>query len=744
MCRNNVGRLSLPVIIALLMLVSALPITSELPQKEATQRVDTIQLSTGERLWSENLTVRQSPFWISLDCPSESNCEELNLTVTDSSSTLFSTTGRFHLELTGNLSAGQVTVEATRIGSTSQELIVNYVFFDISTGEFLDAPSEIPNLGEDSAAWPLIEMAGCGTLLECGEVDRSTIDSGSVWWNGSLDDTGESDSFRLNGTEGDLIEVGIVAHSTDISIEIWSRTNDDLQLLTQEQFMSGISNQTTRLLIEQDDGEVWVSLSTVGGDAGLYSLRFAQHSQSDETTFGDTASAPWIAPTISASTVSGHLTNGDDGDTIRLEASSRSQFTIDWWLSGSADIYFRARVGSWSIVQHETNLSGSVLFAVPVGADAASITVNNSSEPLIWTLSMTSHGPNDGGSPGDASDNHPTGEADTLGWTLLQAESGETYGSIGGFDVRDVYLISREEGFPDRSWLTATIEADPGTCAVKLVEMNTTSYVGWHTVSWNLSQMQGQQANVGLELSHGRHLMVVESNSDIEVEYTIHWSWITPEGEGDEDENWVDYSGKMAHFYILVGILLLSPWILIAYWRWKSGGELELEAHEKKRLERLRERLTAADPTDEMDPHALLHALQSLADTNWEALLSEWGDPLVRHTTESLDLVVWELSCDDNRRSLTVGMTLQNEDWTLAAIRFQAVEGSEWNVSAVVPEALFDIDEVFLGDLKAKTNRFLRIDLEGDAKGFDLILSGLVGGKPVAAVPTKAALLEEE
>lgn len=738
------GRLSLPVIIALLMLLSALPITSELPQNEVTQRVDTVQLSAGEALWSENLTVRQSPFWISLDCPSESNCEELNLTVTDSSGAIFSTIGRFHLELTGNLSAGQITISVTRIGTTSQELIVNSIFFDTSSGEFVDAPSQIPNPGEDSSAWPLIEMTGCGTLLECGGLDRSAIDIDSIWWNGSLDNSEEADSFRLNSSEGDLIEVGIVAHSTDLMIEIWSRTNDDLQLVTQEQFMSGISNQTTRLLIEHGDGEIWVSLSTVSGDAGLYSLRFAKHSQSDETDFGDADSAPWLAPTISASTVSGHLTNGDDGDTIRLEASSRSQFTIDWWFSGSADIYFRTRVGSWNISQHETNVSGSFLFVVPVGADAASITVNNSSEPLIWTLTITSHGPNDGGSPGDASDNHPTGEADTLGWTLLQNESGETSGSIGGSDVRDVYLISREEGYPDRSWLTATIESDPGSCAVKLVEMNTSSYIGWNIVSWNLSEMQGQQANVGLELPHGRHLMIVESNSDEEVEYTIHWSWITPAGEDVEDEVWTDYSDQIPGFYIIIAFLLLSPWILIAYWRWKSGGELELEAHEKKRLKRLRERLAAADPTNEMDPHALLHALESLADTNWEALLSEWGEPLVRHTTESLDLVVWELNSDDNHRSLTVGLTLQDEEWTLAAIRFQAVEGSEWNVSAVVPEALFDVDEVFLGDLKAKTSRFLRIDLEGEALGFDLILSGLVGGKPVAAVPTKAALLEEE
>ena len=106
--------------------------------------------------------------------------------------------------------------------------------------------------------------------------------------------------------------------------------------------------------------------------------------------------------------------------------------------------------------------------------------------------------------------------------------------------------------------------------------------------------------------------------------------------------------------------------------------------------------------------------------------------------------MVWELSSGKNQISVTIGLMLEKEEWNLAGIRFQAIEGSEWRISNVVPEALFDGDEVFLGDMKEKSSTFLRIDLEGEAKGFDLILSGLVGGEPVAAVPTRAALLEEE
>jgi hypothetical protein len=499
------------------------------------------------------------------------------------------------------------------------------------------------------------------------------------------------------------------------------------------------------LLVEVSNDEIWVMAYSASSQAGLYSLRFASHSAELETSFGETASQPWVAPTFADGTTSGHLTTNDvGGDTIRLEAGSRSKFIVDWTLTSAADIYFQARSGTWAIVHNESNLSGSIQFTVPTGADAAAITFTNASEPLIWTLTITSLGPNDGATPGDASDSQPNGEADTLDWMVMQSESGYTSGTIGGTDIRDVYLIEREIGYPYRSLLTATIESDPGTCVLKLVQLNTTAYNAWTTVSWNLTEMQGQQATTTLDLPHGRHLLVVESNISTEVEYTVNWAWLTPEGAEPNEGNWIDYSDEVGSFYIVIGLVLLSPMFLVIYWRLTSSGVFEIETHEKRRLNRLRERLIAADPNNVMDPNALLHALESLADTDWDSLVTEWGEPLTRHTTESLDLIVWGLTANEGARSVTVGLRLLSEEWTLAAIRFQAVEGSEWVVTSVTPESLFDGDEVFLGDLNAKTNRFLRIDLEGGAEGFDLILSGLVGGKPVAAVPTKAVLPASE
>ena len=106
--------------------------------KSVVKNTDAIELSVGDTVWNESITIRESQFWIYISCPSETNCEEINLTVSDSIGTQFSTTGRFHLELVGNLSAGQASIVVTRDGNTSQELIINHIFFDLNSGEFID------------------------------------------------------------------------------------------------------------------------------------------------------------------------------------------------------------------------------------------------------------------------------------------------------------------------------------------------------------------------------------------------------------------------------------------------------------------------------------------------------------------------------------------------------------------------------------------------------------------------------
>ncbi|GIS43318.1 MAG: hypothetical protein Ct9H90mP16_03880 [Candidatus Poseidoniales archaeon] len=58
--------------------------------------------------------------------------------------------------------------------------------------------------------------------------------------------------------------------------------------------------------------------------------------------------------------------------------------------------------------------------------------------------------------------------------------------------------------------------------------------------------------------------------------------------------------------------------------------------------------------------------------------------------------------------------------------------------------SLFDGDEIFLDTLETGSTRFIQLELEGTAAGLDLQLSGLVDGKPLAAIPARALLMDDE
>ena len=90
---------------------------------------------------------------------------------------------------------------------------------------------------------------------------------------------------------------------------------------------------------------------------------------------------------------------------------------------------------------------------------------------------------------------------------------------------------------------------------------------------------------------------------------------------------------------------------------------------------------------------------------------------------------------------LLVGIHIGENPWELAALRFVATDGPSWHIAEVSPKSLYDGDEIFLDTLSAGSTRFIRLQLEGDASGLDLHLSGLVNGKPLAAIPAHALLM---
>ena len=80
----------------------------------------------------------------------------------------------------------------------------------------------------------------------------------------------------------------------------------------------------------------------------------------------------------------------------------------------------------------------------------------------------------------------------------------------------------------------------------------------------------------------------------------------------------------------------------------------------------------------------------------------------------------------------------------MAAIRIFSPLGEVASIQSVVPEMIFQDDEVFLGDLGEGSTTFVQIETRGNPPAFNMQISGLVDGKPIAAVPTNSIEMGEE
>ena len=191
-------------------------------------------------------------------------------------------------------------------------------------------------------------------------------------------------------------------------------------------------------------------------------------------------------------------------------------------------------------------------------------------------------------------------------------------------------------------------------------------------------------------------------------------------------------------FYVGIGLLMLAP---MGYVVWSLRGNKlsdEVQSHERGRLKRLRERLARLIKTN-ANEFEINSALQMLEEVQWRATIAEMGEAELSHHTESVTLKAWRMG----EGSLLVGIHVEVAPWELAALRFEAAGGPSWKITKVSPKSLFDGDEIFLDTLDVGATRFLSLELEGTATGLDLHLSGLVEGKPLAAIPARALLMDE-
>ena len=317
---------------------------------------------------------------------------------------------------------------------------------------------------------------------------------------------------------------------------------------------------------------------------------------------------------------------------------------------------------------------------------------------------------------------------------MIEDARWETHGNLSEQDVVDVYSIF----IPGEAWethrLIATIE-DGG----EILQIQSWNNSGEFISPLDFAEGVG---TVGLNMTPGYHAVKV-TRADSEIGTTpYHLVLQTINVSNEEDKPVeagpiVDRWKEFIPFYVGIGLLMLAP---MGYVLWSLRGTKlsdEVQAHERGRLKRLRERLSKLITTN-AEEHEINSALQMLEEVQWRATIAEMGEAALSHHTESVTLKAWRM----DQGSLLVGIHVEIAPWELAALRFEAAGGPSWKITKVSPTSLFDGDEIFLDTLNVGTTRFLTLELEGTATGLDLHLSGLVEGKPLAAIPARALLMD--
>jgi hypothetical protein len=162
-----------------------------------------------------------------------------------------------------------------------------------------------------------------------------------------------------------------------------------------------------------------------------------------------------------------------------------------------------------------------------------------------------------------------------------------------------------------------------------------------------------------------------------------------------------------------------------------------IEQHEVKRLANLRTKISK-----DIDKDVIISSLHQLGDSPWESVIQEWGDPQLKHFTEQVEVCIWKINEDGT--NLLLGLNTSNKIWNMAAIRIFASEGPAVTISEITPEQIFDGDEIFLGTLEKRNSIFLKVAIANGPLNIDFQLSGLVGGKPMAASSRLAINWTEE
>ena len=627
-------------------------------------------------------------------------------------------------QVEGNVSWQLLVDSGTEANDLSTEVILSRM--DEWT-EHADLPNIVPPPGSQGE-YPLINTTSPCQLHFCGAID---LLSEGVLYVGALENQSDKDAVMVVGDPGDVMLLNSLRGPSEIRIEIWQRGGESKSLVDTIE-----RTEMEHYFEYPTQGELWVRLvHSAEEDYSPYEFEIIRYDDASEAPDGGELTNPWshgeALPFYGDSSLlyHGHLAASDSqGDSLLI--ASGAKMVLEPFCSFT-DIV------SVEIVLHQMDGSSLAVgsgcaeeFETTEQTVSVEFGLTTQGRTAAWSIMLRSLEPGDGSLIGDAPDAVWELEGLDSRWQVLSLGAATIEGSLVAFDTTDVFAFSVIE--ENGSYVRVQRIGDS---SVIFTLMTLDQETGEVVNSTDGSMMIVQPGVHALRIDWGQGMIQGEGTEEYEFSLPYNGPY-----EPIEDE-FVDLSDRARGFYMFAGFMLLTPLMVVLWWNRAaifSGAPLasDIEEHERRRLRRLRERLSVALSAESIDEGEIEYSLKQLGDSPWRAVAQDWGEPLLRHMTEQVEICVWKISEGD--AVLLIGIRVSEVPWEMAAMRIHAPEGARVGISSISPRRLFQEDEIFLDTLSAGSRVFLSLALEGSPTSLGFQLSGLVAGEPLAATPNRA------
>ncbi len=518
------------------------------------------------------------------------------------------------------------------------------------------------------------------------------------------------DAIHIPSGKGDIIALNLEASRNNLSIDIYDKSTQPPSLIG--------NTDGDNLVVESPSDEGLDLKVRAGGESEDNPYRFEMQIHTDAEEISD--SIPPLAEW------QGSIGPSDtSGDVISLQVGASNEVRIAIH-SSDYNINIERINGDSSETLNSSHESPKLIVIEDVGATTVILDLRITSDnPAIYSVSHTVVGPRDGDTLGDAPNRMFEIGDNQAAWPTIEHDGVQRQGHLSSPEDVDIWLLDIEEENGSNVKINPTLEST-NCCLIQILNVNEDGTLGGFTSEQNLSK--------------GTHAIRVSKNPNSTGTWNPYYSFTITETPLDGPAVYVDRSDEFMTFYILAGFLFLSPLLPIAYWQWKDRGTIRVERHERRRLSRLRERLSGIG-LDSQNDDDIDAALNSLGDSEWDAIVDEWGEPLLRYRTEDIEIAAWKPI--DMEATLLVGLRPIKE-WMHTGLRLSVQSGERIEINDVHPKRIHFEDEIAIDRLPIGELLFLRIRHEGGPKKVDIILNGTINGEQVTAMPPRAVGIEEE